>query len=211
MTPAICCKRDRELWLTIAISLLNLVKHGWTGSITRDVAVHDRASGLNSVSRGASNISRHDQRELDQVLALPDPARAPGDQTFPRRFQLRGPSPCVDCNAFPVANRAEIPIRRLSPTVCSLLVRRMTSTSADKESALVKIRTILPLSVFLLLVARGVYADPGILLLAHGGSPEWNARVTELAAQVNKTRPTEVAFGMATRATMQAGIDRLVA
>jgi hypothetical protein len=73
------------------------------------------------------------------------------------------------------------------------------------------IRTVLPLWVFVLLVTRTAYADSGVLLLAHGGSTEWNARVTELAAQVNKTRPTEVAFGMATRATMQAAIDRLVA
>lgn len=52
--------------------------------------------------------------------------------------------------------------------------------------------------------------DPGILLLAHGGSAEWNARVTELAAQVDQRKPTEVAFGMATRANIQAAIDRLV-
>lgn len=73
-----------------------------------------------------------------------------------------------------------------------------------------KIR-ILPLVLFVTLAARTASADSGILLLAHGGSAEWNARVTELAAKVNQTRPTEVAFGMATRATMQSGIDRLVA
>ena len=54
-------------------------------------------------------------------------------------------------------------------------------------------------------------AETGILLLAHGGSAEWNSRVNELAAQVDKTRPTEVAFGMATRANLQRAIDRLVA
>ena len=44
------------------------------------------------------------------------------------------------------------------------------------------------------------FADgPGILLLAHGGSAEWNDQITSLAAQVNRTVPTEVAFGMATR------------
>jgi sirohydrochlorin cobaltochelatase len=58
--------------------------------------------------------------------------------------------------------------------------------------------------------ARASYADSGILLLAHGGKPEWNARVTELAAQVDKRKPTEVAFGMATRANIQRAIDRLV-
>src|SRR5262245_21431014 len=49
----------------------------------------------------------------------------------------------------------------------------------------------------------------GILLLAHGGSAEWNAQVTTLAAQVDVTKPTEVAFGMAARATIQAAVDRL--
>jgi hypothetical protein len=58
--------------------------------------------------------------------------------------------------------------------------------------------------------ARPSFADPGILLLAHGGSPEWNARVTELAAKVDKSRPTEIAFGMATRANIQSAVDRLV-
>jgi hypothetical protein len=62
-----------------------------------------------------------------------------------------------------------------------------------------------------LLTARTSSADPGILLLAHGGSAEWNGRVTELAAQVNATRPTAVAFGMANRATIQSAIDKLVA
>lgn len=73
-----------------------------------------------------------------------------------------------------------------------------------------KIHTTLSLLVLGLFVARPVFADPGVLLLAHGGSPEWNARVTDLAGQVDKTRPTEVAFGMATRATIQAAIDRLI-
>lgn len=49
----------------------------------------------------------------------------------------------------------------------------------------------------------------GILLLAHGGSAEWNAHVTRLAAQVDRSKPTEVAFGMATRADIQAAVDRL--
>jgi len=54
-------------------------------------------------------------------------------------------------------------------------------------------------------------AGRGILLLAHGGSAEWNEQVTALAARIDRSVPTEVAFGMATRATMQTGIDRLVA
>jgi sirohydrochlorin ferrochelatase len=49
----------------------------------------------------------------------------------------------------------------------------------------------------------------GVLLLAHGGGPEWNAHVTKLAGEVDRTLPTEVAFGMATRASIQGAVDRL--
>src|SRR5688572_2062367 len=77
--------------------------------------------------------------------------------------------------------------------------------------ARIKIRIILPLFIIATIVARTSFADPGVLLLAHGGSAEWNRRVTELAARVDRTRPTEVAFGMATRANIQAAIDRLIA
>lgn len=51
----------------------------------------------------------------------------------------------------------------------------------------------------------------GILLLAHGGKQNWNEEVHKIAATVNQTIPTEVAFGMASRHTLQAGVDRLVA
>ena len=73
-----------------------------------------------------------------------------------------------------------------------------------------KVRIVFPLLVLAVLLTRSAYADDtGVLLLAHGGSAQWNASVTELAAQVDKTRPTEVAFGMATRANIQAAVDRL--
>ena len=70
---------------------------------------------------------------------------------------------------------------------------------------------ILLLALFAALVVRTASADSGILLLAHGGSAEWNTRVTELAAKVNEKHPTEVAFGMAARATIQNAIDKLIA
>jgi predicted alpha/beta-hydrolase family hydrolase len=72
-------------------------------------------------------------------------------------------------------------------------------------------RIVLPLVVLVLLTAQAAGAEPGILLLAHGGSAEWNGRVEQLAAKVNATRPTEVAFGMAARANIQSAIDKLVA
>jgi sirohydrochlorin ferrochelatase len=51
----------------------------------------------------------------------------------------------------------------------------------------------------------------GILLLAHGGQPDWNERVNALAASLNAEQPVEVAFGMASRPSIQAAVDRLVA
>ncbi|MBY0497579.1 MAG: hypothetical protein K2Y23_25520 [Cyanobacteria bacterium] len=51
----------------------------------------------------------------------------------------------------------------------------------------------------------------GVLLLAHGGQPEWNHRVQDVASRVDRTHPTEVAFGMASRAAIAAAIDRLKA
>lgn len=54
-------------------------------------------------------------------------------------------------------------------------------------------------------------AKTGVLLLAHGGQPQWNAHVEEVARQVNAQQPVEIAFGMATRANIQAAADKLVA
>ena len=51
----------------------------------------------------------------------------------------------------------------------------------------------------------------GILLLAHGGQPQWNERVNAVAASANQSQPTEVAFGMASRASIQGAIDKLAA
>jgi sirohydrochlorin ferrochelatase len=51
----------------------------------------------------------------------------------------------------------------------------------------------------------------GVLLLAHGGAAQWNERVTDVAKRVNETQPTEVAFGMASRASIQGAIDKLTA
>jgi sirohydrochlorin ferrochelatase len=53
-------------------------------------------------------------------------------------------------------------------------------------------------------------AREGVLLLAHGGSAQtWNEEVLRVAAKVDSSLPTEVAFGMATKSSMQAAIDRL--
>jgi sirohydrochlorin ferrochelatase len=72
-------------------------------------------------------------------------------------------------------------------------------------------RIVLTLAAVVLVRGTSHAEGIGILLLAHGGSAEWNAQVTKLAAQVDGTEPTEVAFGMATRANIQAAVDRLCA
>ena len=51
----------------------------------------------------------------------------------------------------------------------------------------------------------------GVLLLAHGGAAQWNERVNAVAKRVDESQPTEVAFGMASRASIQAAVDRLTA
>jgi sirohydrochlorin ferrochelatase len=51
----------------------------------------------------------------------------------------------------------------------------------------------------------------GVLLLAHGGQPQWNDRVLDVVRRVDQHQPAEVAFGMATRANIQSAIDKLTA
>jgi hypothetical protein len=59
--------------------------------------------------------------------------------------------------------------------------------------------------------AASTPTQTGILLLAHGGRANWNAEVERIAASANAQRPVEVAFGMASRGTIQAAVDRLQA
>lgn len=75
-----------------------------------------------------------------------------------------------------------------------------------------KIRTLLMvLAVVVVTCGTAAANERGILLLAHGGNEQWNAQVTTIAAEVDRTMPTEVAFGMATRANIQGAVDRLQA
>jgi len=60
-------------------------------------------------------------------------------------------------------------------------------------------------------VAGAQSVRPGVLLLAHGGAAQWNERVLAVAKSVDQTQPTEVAFGMASRAAIQSAIDKLTA
>ena len=54
-------------------------------------------------------------------------------------------------------------------------------------------------------------AKSGVLLLAHGGSAQWNDRVADVVKAVDGSMPTEVAFGMASRASIQSAVDKLAA
>ncbi len=49
----------------------------------------------------------------------------------------------------------------------------------------------------------------GLLVMAHGGSAEWNASVEAAVAPLAKQIPTEIAFGMANPLTLQQAVDRL--
>lgn len=51
----------------------------------------------------------------------------------------------------------------------------------------------------------------GILLLAHGGNDAWNENVRNIAREIDREQPVEIAFGMAERASIQAAVTRLEA
>ncbi|MGA7293971.1 MAG: FTR1 family protein, partial [Terriglobales bacterium] len=76
--------------------------------------------------------------------------------------------------------------------VCLLLFANQAVAEAPKENATAS-------------------RQAGVLLMAHGGGKEWNDQVLGIVSQINATEPAEVAFGMADRDTLQAGLDRLVA
>jgi hypothetical protein len=54
-------------------------------------------------------------------------------------------------------------------------------------------------------------AGSGVLVMAHGGSPAWNAEVTTAVEPLRRCYPLEIAFGMAEPATIQEAAVRLEA
>lgn len=68
-------------------------------------------------------------------------------------------------------------------------------------------------ALLLSLAPRSAAAEPefGIVLLAHGGNPAWNADAASIAAAAGKVAPTELALGMADPAAMQKAVDALAA
>src|SRR5687767_4387421 len=68
----------------------------------------------------------------------------------------------------------------------------------------------LTLTVALAFAAPGMAsATDDIVLLTHSGSPHWNAQMGELAVKVDKQKPTELALGLGTRATIAPAVERL--
>ncbi len=51
--------------------------------------------------------------------------------------------------------------------------------------------------------------QPGLLIMAHGGSAEWNASVLEAVTPLERTMPVAVAFGMADPNSLQHAVDTL--
>lgn len=51
----------------------------------------------------------------------------------------------------------------------------------------------------------------GILLLAHGGNPSWNAEARRICDSVSKEAPCELALGMADPGSIQKAVDALAA
>lgn len=52
--------------------------------------------------------------------------------------------------------------------------------------------------------------EVGLLIMAHGGSEEWNAAVEEAVYPLRAEIPVSVAFGMANPETLQKAVDELV-
>lgn len=65
-----------------------------------------------------------------------------------------------------------------------------------------------------LIVQSGFTASPekiGVLVLAHGGSVEWNQQIEDAVRPIRQKYPVEIAYGMALPRTIQEGIDKLEA
>ncbi|HYD72877.1 MAG TPA: hypothetical protein VEF55_07045, partial [Candidatus Binatia bacterium] len=59
--------------------------------------------------------------------------------------------------------------------------------------------------------AQAQSGDFGVLVMAHGGSPQWNSDVETMLAPVGRDYPLEIAFGMADAVSLQDAVTRLEA
>lgn len=70
----------------------------------------------------------------------------------------------------------------------------------------------LPLAGPLASAAHAESPEPfGLLVMAHGGSPEWNQTVLQAVEPLRGSYPVEVAFGMADACSLQEGVRALEA
>lgn len=76
---------------------------------------------------------------------------------------------------------------------------------------LIAIICLVPLPALAQSAVPEPHGKPGILLLAHGGNEAWNGNVLEIVRALDRDQPADVAFGMATRASIQAAVSRLEA
>lgn len=59
--------------------------------------------------------------------------------------------------------------------------------------------------------AREPAGDFGVIVMAHGGPPEWNRGVEETVAPLRERYPIEIAFGMADATSLQEAVRKLEA
>ncbi|MEZ4700746.1 MAG: hypothetical protein R2834_10485 [Rhodothermales bacterium] len=59
------------------------------------------------------------------------------------------------------------------------------------------------------LVAPAQQRHCGVLVMAHGGAPDWNAAVETAVAPLRARQPVSLAFGMADPATLRAAVQEL--
>lgn len=75
-------------------------------------------------------------------------------------------------------------------------------------------RSICFAAALLAVFVQGATAEPhpyGLLVMAHGGTPEWNQAVLDAVQPLSDRYPAEVAFGMADACSLQEAVSKLEA
>ena len=82
---------------------------------------------------------------------------------------------------------------RLSLLICCLILVQACSTTQNTASGQFQ--------------AKG--AKFGLLLMAHGGTEEWNEAVQNATTEISDKYPVEIAFGMADAGSIEESVRRL--
>jgi len=93
-------------------------------------------------------------------------------------------------------------------TPCADAAQRKASPGANTMKKILQ-PTLLAFSMAWSLSAGAQNDDLGVLVMAHGGSPEWNQGVLDTVAPLTGSHNLEVAFGMADAVSMQEAVTRL--